>query len=438
MMVRQPALVLYVGVAMAPFHFLLTRKLLALPDVGIGDFSLAGLYQDILPLIGLVVWGTLLLLRPHRYRIAKSNLNLFILMLAAWALIGALNSNIPLLARAFGLRALLRYIPFYFITASTIRKTDMVRSLGIVLIFSHFLVSVVGLFELPKFFAAGLTWEQVYHGTNRFYGVFGVEGREITTYSNVYAMMLSFGFLLSASFLVYGQFTSKAKACLLIAIVPILVNIVFTFSRRGWFNLVVGLLMFFMVSRNRSRRFLQIMLVVLFAFSALYAIMNIMPSNQLVLQRFQQNPLADSSFVVRMKEYRYLFNAIGEKPLWGWGIGSTGPVGVRFNVPGAVNSHNYYLMLSYELGLIGLLFWGGVVIVSVGQAWVVARGSPDGTLKAVAVAIFVILVLMAVDSLLGTVYEAFPLDLYFWIMLGMLIAISRIKQKNNVERRAEG
>lgn len=429
----QPALILYVSVAIAPFHFLLTRKLFALPNVGIGDLSLAGLYQDMLPLIGLVAWGILLLLKPQRYRIAKSNVNSFILMLMAWALIRALNSNIPLLARAFGLRALFRYVPFYFIAAGTIRETRMARSLGIVLISSHFLVSVLGLFELPEFFASGLTWEQVYHGISRFYGVFGVEGYEITTYSNVYAMMLSFGFLFLVSFWVYGQFGSKAKACSLIVIIPIFVNIMFTFSRRGWFNLVAGSLLFFMVDKRLSRRFLRIVFVVIFVSSAFYAIMNIMPSTQLVLQRLQQNPLADSSFVVRVKDYHHLLNAISEKPFWGWGIGSTGPVGVRFNVSGAVNSHNYYLMLTYELGLIGLLLWGGMIVASAGQAWKVARGLPDGALKAVAAAIFAILVLMAADSLLGTIYEAFPLDLYFWILLGTLIAIPRIKRHNELD-----
>jgi len=385
-------------------------------------------------LLRVCIRGILLFLKPQRYRIAKSNLNLFILALMAWALIHALNSNIPLLARVFGLRALLRYVPFYFIAAGTIRKIRTVRNLGIVLISSHLLVSVLGFFELPEFFASGLTWEHVYHGISRFYGVFGIEGREITTYSNVYAMMLSFGFLFLASFLVYGRSSTKETACSLIATIPILVNIVFTFSRRGWFNLVAGSLLFFMVSRKLSQKSLRTVLVLIFASSAFYAIMNIMPSTQLVLERFQQNPLADSSLVVRMKDYRYLFNAIGEKPFWGWGVGSTGPVGVRFSVPGAVNSHNYYLMLTYELGLIGLLLWGGLVVVSAGQAWKVARGLPNGTLKAAAAAIFVTLVLMAADSLLGTIYEAFPLDLYFWILLGTLIAIPRIKRHEWIGR----
>ena len=78
---------------------------------------------------------------------------------------------------------------------------------------------------------------------------------------------------------------------------------------------------------------------------------------------------------------------------------------------------NYYMKVAVELGPIGLWIFVLVLISSGASALRASRVLP-GSDGALALGVSASIVAAAVASVVSTYFEIFPLDLYFWLLIG--------------------
>jgi len=145
---------------------------------------------------------------------------------------------------------------------------------------------------------------------------------------------------------------------------------------------------------------------------------------------------SSSSLGQRQSGWSNTVELIVERPL-GWGLGTVGAAGEkawplpddttpRFNLPiwmVPYQPDNQYIAIGLQLGVLGL--WCFVLIVA--GAYAHARREArrnDGPDAALAHGIAASVLGAAVAGLVATYWEIFPLDLYFWMLLGVLLSIS--------------
>jgi len=408
----------YVALLMAPFYFAL-KKVLPFSSGGSEELSMAGILQDGPPLLALLVWSWKILFE-RRGRLIYSSIYLPIGLLIAWAGMTVLYAP-SLLTGLMGLRSLIRFIPFFLIMASFMRtRGEIMRTLQ-VLFGSMALGAAMGLTQLPKYIKSNPSWYDIYGlGTGRFFGIFGA-GTSAVIYTNTLGIVLAIALLIGLTLLLNSR-GLRRRFYYLLGMAPLSLILVFTFSRRGYITFLGGLLLM-VLARGRKYFSLGVQIVLLVAF--LVTVIGASSLGGFVIQRFSQNPLRDPSFRARVSDAQLILERSGNNPWFGYGIGSTGPVGVRFNVPDAVPAHNYYLMLLYEMGVPGLLFFIWLLSRIIRLSRQIYQRVPTVEFKSVVATIWAIMIMLVLNGLLGTTFEAYPIDLYFWVLVGLLEAISR-------------
>ncbi len=113
---------------------------------------------------------------------------------------------------------------------------------------------------------------------------------------------------------------------------------------------------------------------------------------------------------------------------FGTGIGASGAAAAKLATltHGAATSiyqpDNYYFKTAYELGVLG--FWVLVLFfISAAAAADRAAASPDAQNSAVALGIAAATIAAALASTVATYLEIFPVDLLFWLLLGVVTCL---------------
>ncbi len=106
----------------------------------------------------------------------------------------------------------------------------------------------------------------------------------------------------------------------------------------------------------------------------------------------------------------------------GVGIGSAGAVAERLANPGHYQPDNYYFKTLYELGVLGLWMF---VLLLLGIFWSTHRGAARARAPSRAlldgIAAFVLASMAA--ALVDSYFEIFPIDLTFWLLVGVAAAL---------------
>jgi len=115
--------------------------------------------------------------------------------------------------------------------------------------------------------------------------------------------------------------------------------------------------------------------------------------------------------------------------LFGEGLGAIRPFYGLLSEYNWMNfyTHNYYLKLIVNQGVIGLLFFLSFNLNLVNKA--ISLVDPKGTSLGLTLACISLLI----TGLFGLVFENFPLDFYYWLFTGTLRAIIIIDKQENAE-----
>jgi hypothetical protein len=207
-----------------------------------------------------------------------------------------------------------------------------------------------------------------------------------------------------------------------------LLGLTLTFTRVYYITIAFqGALAFLIMIRERMLRRGQIVAVVLLGLAALVAV-----SPKL----YEQFTVREDSVTVRLLQYEAATRMILDNPLLGVGLNNgTGEksryVDVTFNNLDPTTqfylepTHNLYLSLASEIGIVGALLFVAFFAHTAIVAWRQSRQSGDPEIRLVANALVVVLCGVAVAGLMDPLQE-YPVLTLLWLYAGISLNLSRM------------
>jgi hypothetical protein len=137
--------------------------------------------------------------------------------------------------------------------------------------------------------------------------------------------------------------------------------------------------------------------------------------------------LGSSSFNQRSQSWTDNISTIFDPT--GHGIGTTGSAGAkvdrRLNITGgAYQPDNQYFKTNYELGVLGLFFFA-FLLVAAFQTARAAGTRLNGTEQALAEGLSAHILGVMAACFVATYFEIFPMDFFFWLLLGIVVTCAR-------------
>ena len=197
-------------------------------------------------------------------------------------------------------------------------------------------------------------------------------------------------------------------------------------SRGAVLSLVVGLVIAMVFTGTQELRNKRIILLPLVVFSVIAFVY----FGQELLQRLSQDAL---SLGERWEQWQITFKAIRHNPLLGYGGGSYATVFQVFrdddNLRQVVfaQSHNHYLHLWLERGVVGLAIWLTMIALIIKRAVKILRKSPSSLVRGVQFAAMVVMVAALTQSLVDFNLQILNIRAWFFIIIAITYASSHIK-----------
>ncbi|MBQ7337791.1 MAG: O-antigen ligase family protein [Clostridia bacterium] len=200
--------------------------------------------------------------------------------------------------------------------------------------------------------------------------------------------------------------------------------LIFTWSRGAWLGVLVCTLLFLLLMGHKALSYLLL--------SALpaAAVLHYLPEQ--ILRRFGSiGSMTDSSIRYRV----YLWEGVGNmlRDYWfcGVGVGEAAfcEVYSRYALPGiasAMHSHNLYMQLLCELGVVGLLMFVAVVVLFVCYAlsYITGRGEREGRMIVLGGLCGILSLLLM--GMTDHIFYNYRIFLLFWLLIGVVVAQIRV------------
>lgn len=213
--------------------------------------------------------------------------------------------------------------------------------------------------------------------------------------------------------------SSRGQKILLLCLTGLMVwALLGTFSRRAILAVVLGSVM--MAVADRRWR-------LLFWSGSGGAVVLALSSTQLIRRLSWE--AADETGGVSLRLSHLLYTLDSMNPLTalvGHGMGTSGDIAVTAGIPGAVDIHNYYLLLTFEAGIVGLFLYL-IICWSIGRHLLrqnealpgdrADRGLVLGTIGAFTA--------FLVAGLFGVTNATLPVAPVVWILVGCTMAVAR-------------
>jgi putative inorganic carbon (hco3(-)) transporter len=366
----------------------------------------------------------------HKIRLAWLDVCLAIFLL--WAGLQMFNPNVPSLQagieglRKFAFASILFYVGRHFI-----RTRDVIffqKSLIIISIF----IAGYGLKQF--FFMSAIDYRMIeLASASPVTYLMGGWVRPFSTlpgpfHLGLYLVVVSL-LLIAQLMLKHGRFSTRLFIPLILFLH--LGVLFFTRTKGNWVGLVAGISVLMILHTQRPlkliARFIALSLAITLIVTIIFAVV---PSNTLgVLEDAivaVTNPWEAPTFVYRVQLWEEIMvPALRENPLWGYGTSSAGEgLSNLYQNTGAKHfpSHNLFLKVFLELGLVGLFLFFVIVAGSLWQGWKSVRRQqhalPNIKLTqywGIAAVIAFLVAGLAIPTL-----DAYPANYYFWLLLGLL------------------
>lgn len=226
-----------------------------------------------------------------------------------------------------------------------------------------------------------------------------------------------FGLFITMVLLVCGSVAlsdpRRWRNALFLAASPVLIaGMALTIVRGAYLGLALGMLL---LAAVRYRGLLLGIPLVLAGFAYL-------PANA------REAMLSSSSLGERSAGWSAITDEIVRHP-FGIGIGSTGSVAEKVALLTEQRATTYqpdshYMKMLVELGALGGWLFTLLLVAALVTAWLTARDSTDPD-AALALGIAASFLAAIGASTVSTYFEIFPMDVYFWMLLGVLACIPR-------------
>ncbi|MBN1424820.1 O-antigen ligase family protein [Candidatus Fermentibacteria bacterium] len=415
----KPYAVLMLLLILAPFHGT-ARAYFLNPTTA--------LWKEFLAVCLAVGWLARQIVR--RQKLKPNALNVPIALFTGLTIIHAFTSP-TLLQGLYELKKIAPFIPvFFFVANNPMTKSQLRKAMGALLVVGTFTAGI-GVLQWMAGGAWLLRHNLMYVGRNvafpsstflRVWSTYGGPGFFA-------ANLLVFLYIATALFL--SQDTEIRKNRILVAMVVLFSALVFTMSRGPVILFGLGLLAMSHFSGKKSP--------LLFVALAAVAIMAVFPAavRERAAMSFGQE---DTSWQFRI----WFLTNVGipdmiQHPL-GAGLGTTrgfnyGVVSGLADVTGLTGeferleggTENGYLHVGIQMGFPGLVLFVWIFLAVFVAGFGIFKRLKDPFLRAVALAVLAVNVEVTVGNMLGVAFDAFPLDLYYWFLLGILVTLPEVE-----------
>jgi hypothetical protein len=356
-------------------------------------------------------------------RLAGGAINGLLLLYLALG-IGYVFVASDLIVGVYGLRNEMEFFLLFFVGANlALTKRDL-RHLFTLVVVSAVLVSVWGIFQplvLGDQFLKMLHYgEDGVLGSSFYIGGF-IFQRALSTFSSpndlgAYLMMVMLIVLAVLQF----ETVEKVKKHLHWAIAFMIPCFLYTVSRSAFIGFFVGVVVLAFALRSRRLvKFLALFAVVALAIAWATGVISHLVSTVL---------LRDPSVVGHIESLLMSIRFVWEHP-FGIGLGMAGPKSVLFLADQFLSSENSYFIVTFQMGVAGLLLLLAIFFSFLRLAWRTWRSCGEGFERGWVLGIFVAFVGIMIQYLFLPTIEELPVSALLWFFAGTVAQIAERERR---------
>lgn len=305
----------------------------------------------------------------------------------------------------------------YFITVNLINTRELLKRVTTATVSSAVIVSIIG---ICQYFLGEAS--QVWQDMTMFSDI---AGRVTSTFGNpnILAEYIIMVFPVAAAFF-FSSRDRRGKFNSFLTCVALFSCLILTWSRGGWLGLIIGMLIFFIFMTRKTVTFL------FFAGVSLPFLPLIIPEN--IWNRFTSiGNLADSSTSYRVHIWEASLNMLRDCFGSGIGIGEAAfsqvyPLYAYAGVENAPHSHNLFLQIALELGIIGLTVFTVIMLIFIKNSISRAVNTRERRPRLLILGGMCGILSVLVQGMTDHVWYNYRIFLMFWMLFGLVCAYRRV------------
>ncbi len=350
------------------------------------------------------------------FTFSKNPMNAFVVFFVLALLWGCINS-FSFAASLTQAAVHISFILFYFVLVNTIRKKEQWQSLVKMFLGVAFIVALYGVVQNFTGITSTQSWvdEEMFEDISvRVYSFFNNP--------NVLGEFLVMTIPLTLA-VIWGKQRKTHKTLFLFVLIMMAACMVFTWSRGAWLGVFFALALFLVIMDRRWVLAGVLLLVIA-------PVLLTLSGNTAILQRLLSiGNTADTSTAYRVSIWRASIKIIRDFWVSGIGIGqeaykSVYPVYALSGADFALHSHNLYLQVWVEMGIIGITSLFAVILMFVKQVFskkVMINRKTDTNAKIV-IALGASLLGFLLQGLTDYVWYNYKILMIFWIVVALGIS----------------
>jgi O-antigen ligase len=299
----------------------------------------------------------------------------------------------------------------YFIIVNNIKETKQIKSLVSVMILTMIVMDYYTLGQLKG--ASGISSREWIHGTFVYLGP-----------NELAAFYAAFSFVLLGIFL-WDKAGLRRFLILAVAVVN-MYCVLFLYSRGAYIAVLAGLLFITMM----QKKFLIIPILLL-----IIGWQVILPSR--VVERINETQIEgslDTSSLERISIWGAAIDIFKSNPLVGAGFGVVSAMGI--GVPGEEfiyrDTHNIYLKILAEQGIVGFVMLLIIFWISLKSGWQLFKNAQDGFLKGLGFGFCCCVVTLMALNFFGDRWTYLEVGTFFWVFLALVARANIITDHENI------
>ena len=361
-----------------------------------------------------------------------------------------LNNNV--LIGAQGFIQIGFYVLFFFVAARVVCTPTQLRRLLLASLACGIIVGVYGMYQHVH----GLTPQDQFElhrealligkQSTQTFLYYGTEVRVFSTLGSytACAAYLCVNLIIAAYFVLRGSPWVRLFA--LVSIPPMALCLLYTYSRTNWLGVTAGIVLLgALLPKWQFRRKVVLLIFLAMLGGTLYGVMGQIGQTSIatgnpVLQRFAQLTNGQGQYSVgqRVKELGFIFTFVNQNPE-GAGVGADLP-STAGNVGSAklsdVHQDNYYALLLFEIGYVGLAAFLAIALSIVGIGLAKEEQARDPEVHALGALLVTIVCTLLLISFGEPYLDMAPIPSYFWLAGGLLVSLQAMDQRALVSRAA--
>lgn len=358
-------------------------------------------FTDIL-LILLIIGWFIKSKKENRRLFIRSPFNLLLFFIIIYTYIslwiGSFNYNLPYPIHSSDIRLQFwkNYITFpliFFLVFNNIKEVKHMKLLVIAKTLAMFLMFYYTIHQIQ--WLSGPALKRKLHGTFATLGPNELSGF-YAAYLFVLAGIMSFS-------------RSKIfKLFLLIAVILGSYCILFLYSRGAYLATIVSLVIFLLIKSKK----LLIPLIIIALFWQAFLPANVI--NRIAETKNEYGEL-DRSSELRIIVWEKSIEMFKNNPVFGVGFNTSTHFGFELG-----DTHNIYLKILVEQGIIGFLLFLILLFLSSRYSWRLYKKGKDPFLKGIGLGLFICIISLSISNLFGDRWTHLEVGAYFWSFLGLV------------------